>query len=250
MEYDLLDYNDLLRKFIAYLESNCDDLVGKQNKTRATLIEKKLRDFLQENVEFKVKCNSVFGVDFPNFNTDIKCTSVDEPQSSSPYRSISEKFFGLDYNILLIMYNEKNKQFKIERCVYIPKHLTGCKNGTRLLKKLTSEVKNNKLNKDISIRLLKAWLFSVEDISSNSITRVITNFIDGKINTEALIKKVNSWNIIEPLDVKPNWDDIWVRAMDSPIYEGVINYSPALQWRLQYRDLTKDIYPKDILGLK
>lgn len=250
MEYNLLDYNHLITNFINFIESNYDDLINVEVKTRSTLIEQKFKTFLSDNLDFEIEGNSALGVDLPIFNTDIKCTSISQPQSSSPYRSINEKLFGVDYNILLFVYSIDNGVFKIENCAYIPKHMTGCKNATKLLIKLTNEYNNNNISKNIAIKLLKGWFFTVEDMSSGGITRIITNFISGRMSTEDLIAQVNTWNICEPLDLKPDWNTIWDRAIISPPCEGVINYSFALQWRLQYTELTHDEYPQDILKIK
>lgn len=250
MEYNLLDYNDLITDFIDFIEINYDDLINVEVKTRSTLIEQKFKDFLSENLDFEIEGNSAFGIDLPIFNTDIKCTSISQPQSSSPYRSINEKLFGVDYNILLFIYSIDNNIFTIENCVYIPKHMTGCKNATRLLRKLTHEYNNNNITKNTAIKILKGWFFAVENISSAGVTNIITRFINDRISTEDLKNMVNTWNIFEPLDLKPNWDSIWNIAITDPPCEGVINYSFALQWRLQYKELTHDEYPDAILKIK
>lgn len=250
MEYNLLDYNHLITNFINFIESNYDDLINVEVKTRSTLIEEKFKTFLSDNLDFEIEGNSALGVDLPIFNTDIKCTSISRPQSSSPYISINEKLFGVDYNILLFVYSIDDDVFKVENCAYIPKHMTGCKNATRLLIKLTNEYNNNHISKTMAIKLLKGWFFTVENISSKGITDFIKNFINDRISTEDLISQVNTWSIYEPLDLKPDWDAIWDKAIDSPPSEGVINYSFALQWRLQYQELTHDEYPQDILKIK
>ena len=52
--------------------------------------------------------NSAKGVDLPPINTDIKVTSVKQPQSSCPFKSAREKIYGLDYNLLLFVYDKKD----------------------------------------------------------------------------------------------------------------------------------------------
>ena len=40
-------------------------------------------------------------------NTDIKVTSIKQPQSSCPFKSAREKVYGLDYDLLLFFYVKK-----------------------------------------------------------------------------------------------------------------------------------------------
>ena len=52
--------------------------------------------------------NSAKGIDLPAINTDIKVTSVKQPQSSCPFKSAREKIYGLNYNLLLFVYDKKD----------------------------------------------------------------------------------------------------------------------------------------------
>src|SRR6266508_5583091 len=52
--------------------------------------------------------SSAKGIDLPAINTDIKVTSIRQPQSSCPFRSAREKVYGLDYNLLLFVYEKKD----------------------------------------------------------------------------------------------------------------------------------------------
>jgi hypothetical protein len=53
--------------------------------------------------------SSAKGIDLPAINTDIKVTSVKQPQSSCPFKSAREKIYGLDYNLLLFVYDKKDE---------------------------------------------------------------------------------------------------------------------------------------------
>ena len=46
------------------------------------------------------------GIDLPGINTDIKVTSIKQPQSSCPFKSAREKVYGLDYDLLLFVYDK------------------------------------------------------------------------------------------------------------------------------------------------
>jgi hypothetical protein len=56
--------------------------------------------------------SSAKGIDLPAINTDIKVTSVKQPQSSCPFKSAREKIYGLDYNLLLFVYDKKDDEKK------------------------------------------------------------------------------------------------------------------------------------------
>lgn len=48
--------------------------------------------------------SSAKGLDLPSVNTDIKVTSVVQPQSSCPYRDSKQKIYGLGYNLIVFVY--------------------------------------------------------------------------------------------------------------------------------------------------
>jgi hypothetical protein len=81
--------------------------------------------------------SSAKGVDLPAINTDIKVTSVKQPQSSCPYRSAREKVYGLDYDLLLFVYDKKDDRKKRAAklnfvcCALIEQRCTGDYQTTR-----------------------------------------------------------------------------------------------------------------------
>src|SRR6266545_45443 len=50
--------------------------------------------------------SSAKSIDLPAINTDIKVTSVKQPQSSCPFKSARKKIYDLDYNLLLFVYDK------------------------------------------------------------------------------------------------------------------------------------------------
>jgi hypothetical protein len=52
--------------------------------------------------------NSARGIDFPSLGVDIKVTSIEQPQSSSPFTSARQKIFGLGYSLLVFVYEKKD----------------------------------------------------------------------------------------------------------------------------------------------
>jgi len=84
--------------------------------------------------------NSAMGIDLPAINTDIKVTSVKQPQSSCPFKSAREKVYGLDYNLLLFVYDKKDDPQKKAAmlnfvcCAFIEQSRTADYQTTRLLR--------------------------------------------------------------------------------------------------------------------
>jgi len=75
--------------------------------------------------------SSAKGIDLPGINADIKVTSIKQPQSSCPFKSAREKIYGLDYNLLLFVYDKKDDalsraaKLNFVCCAYIEQQCTG-----------------------------------------------------------------------------------------------------------------------------
>ena len=83
------------------------DLFGvTDGKAVGTYIEHKFQKYLDEHFIYE-KGSSAKGIDLPGKTiiTDIKVTSIKQPQSSSPFRDAKQKIFGLGYNLLIFVYN-------------------------------------------------------------------------------------------------------------------------------------------------
>jgi hypothetical protein len=76
-------------------------------KAVGTYIEHKFKDFLLSKYELQVG-SSANGIDLPSseINTDIKVTSIKQPQSSCPFKNAQQKIFGLGYNLLVFVYDK------------------------------------------------------------------------------------------------------------------------------------------------
>jgi hypothetical protein len=76
-------------------------------KAVGTYIEHKFKDFLLSKYELQVG-SSASGIDLPSseINTDIKVTSIKQPQSSCPFKNAQQKIFGLGYNLLVFVYDK------------------------------------------------------------------------------------------------------------------------------------------------
>lgn len=76
-------------------------------KAVGTLIEHKFQSHLNNKYEVTVG-SSARGIDLPSddIQTDIKVTSIRQPQSSCPFKDAKQKIFGLGYNLLVFVYDK------------------------------------------------------------------------------------------------------------------------------------------------
>jgi len=78
------------------------DLYGvTDGKAVGTFIEHKFSDYLDKNYNVEIG-SSANGIDMPSgdINTDIKVTSIEQPQSSCPFKNARQKIYGLGYKCL------------------------------------------------------------------------------------------------------------------------------------------------------
>lgn len=108
------------------------DLYGvTDGKAVGTYIEHKFQDYLSQEFSY-AKGSSARGIDLPGrLNTNIKVTSITQPQSSCPFKDAKQKIFGLGYNLLVIVYQKedepKNSTAKLDflSCIFLDKKKTG-----------------------------------------------------------------------------------------------------------------------------
>lgn len=76
-------------------------------KAVGTLIEQKFQNHLKNKYEVTLG-SSARGIDLPSddIQTDIKVTSIKQPQSSCPFKDAKQKIFGLGYNLLVFVYEK------------------------------------------------------------------------------------------------------------------------------------------------
>jgi len=167
-------------------------------KAVGTYIEHKFKDFLNEYYIVD-NGNSAKGIDLPapEINTDIKVTSIKQPQSSSPFKDAKQKIYGLGYNLLVFVYektdNNKNKTaiLDFKSCSFIEKERTADYTTTyRLI-----EMVNDGANKEDIIAYLNDKNIPADDITLTQIAKQI---------------------------------------LENPPELGYLTISNALQWRLQY----------------
>lgn len=80
-------------------------------KAVGTFVEHLFKEFLSERYDLVIG-NSANGLDLPSVNTDIKVTSIRQPQSSCPYKDSKQKIYGLGYNLLVFVYKKEDDEVK------------------------------------------------------------------------------------------------------------------------------------------
>jgi hypothetical protein len=176
---------------------NFPDLVGiTDGKAIGTAVEHRIKNFLTERFEVEIG-NSASGIDLPSpeINTDIKVTSIKQPQSSCPYTSSRQKIFGLGYNLLVLVYDKGSSDgshLNYTNCTFIEKSRTS---DFLLTKKLKEMILEGAIKEDI-----------------------IGYFYDKQLPGDEIVL-----------------DQLADEVMQSEITQGYLTISNALQWRLQYR---------------
>ncbi len=172
-------------------------------KAVGTFIEHKFQNHLAAKYEYQ-KGSSANGIDFPSrsLNTDVKVTSVKQPQSSCPFRNARQKIYGLGYNLLIFVY-EKNDDprratatLDFLNCSFIHQHRTGDFQITKALRQML----DNEANADDIIAYLSDRNLPTDEIALNALAEEI---------------------------------------LTNPPEQGYLTISNALQWRLQYGRIVK-----------
>ena len=177
---------------------NFPELIGvTDGKAVGTFVEHRLKKYLSERYDVIVG-NSASGIDFPSpdINTDMKVTSVKQPQSSCPYKSSRQKIFGLGYNLLILVYNKKDTEstccLNFLNCTFIDKTRTA---DFTVTKRLIEMLKDGANRADIIA------YFEDRNIPGDEITL----------------------------------DQLADEVMQNGVPQGYLTISNALQWRLQYQ---------------
>ncbi|MCE5330778.1 MAG: restriction endonuclease [Bacteroidales bacterium] len=168
-------------------------------KAVGTHIEHKFQLHLNSKYETTIG-SSANGIDLPSEDilTDIKVTSIKQPQSSCPFKDAKQKIFGLGYNLLIFVYDKiddsktKTASLNFVSCSFISKERTADYTTTFRLREM---VKDNAIVEDIV-----AYLFD-KNIPADEIT------------LNQLAKQI----------------------LSTPPVQGYLTISNALQWRLQYQ---------------
>jgi hypothetical protein len=168
-------------------------------KAVGTLIEQAFQNHLKEKFEVIIG-NSATGIDLPSEDilTDIKVTSIKQPQSSCPFKDSKQKIFGLGYNLLVFVY----------------------------------EKKDDPITKTATLKFVSCSFISKERTADYTTTFRLREMLNDNANSDDIFAYLNDKHIpADELTLKKMADQI----LKSPPEQGYLTISNALQWRLQYQ---------------
>lgn len=176
----------------------CEELFGvTDGKAVGTFVEHLFQSYLSDKYEMTVG-SSANGLDLPSINTDIKVTSIKQPQSSCPYSNSMQKIYGLGYNLIVLVYkksddeNQRKGLLDFVSCSFIEDKRTADYQMTTGIRKII----NNKGNSDDIFAFLSDRKIPADEVTLNNMAE----------------------------DILKNPPEI-----------GYLTISNALQWRLQYK---------------
>lgn len=170
-------------------------------KAVGTYLEHKFSDHLVSiGYEFE-RGNSATGIDFPNLGEglgiDMKVTSINQPQSSCPFRSARQKIYGLGYGLIVFVYDKLDDP--------------------------TTKSARLKITSSLFVRHDKTADFQL--------TRGIIEILRNEGNVDDLIGFMTEKNLpVDEIEIKKIAEDLILH----PPTQGYLTISNALQWRLQY----------------
>ena len=119
------------KSFAAYISQQAiPELYGiTDGKKVGTYIELRLNEYLADRYTY-VPGSAAIGIDFPELEVDVKATSLTQPQSSSPFRSATQKVYGLGYGLLVFVYEKvddlstQTTRLTIQHVIFIARERT------------------------------------------------------------------------------------------------------------------------------
>jgi hypothetical protein len=167
-------------------------------KAVGTHIEAKFKQHLFSLYNTEVG-NAASGIDLPALNilTDIKVTSIKQPQSSCPFKDAKQKIFGLGYNLLVFVYDKKD----------------------------------DPLSKTAILDFVSCNFIEKERTGDYQTTLNLRQLIENKAILEEIMAYLNDRNI--PAD-DIALQKLAEQILKTPPQQGYLTISNALQWRLQY----------------
>lgn len=165
-------------------------------KAVGTFVEHLFKDYLEQQYEMTVG-SSANGLDLPSVNTDIKVTSIKQPQSSCPFKDSKQKIYGLGYNLIVFVYR-KLDDVQTEK---------GC------------------------LDFLSCSFIESSRTADYQTTTGILNIIANNGNADDVFAFLVDHNIpSDEVSLMNMAEDI----LNNPPKVGYLTISNALQWRLQY----------------
>lgn len=165
-------------------------------KAVGTFVEHLFKGYLSERYDLTIG-NSANGLDLPSVNTDIKVTSIRQPQSSCPYKDSKQKIYGLGYNLIVFVYKKEDDEQK----------------------------KKGKLT------FLSCTFVDAKRTTDYQTTTGLLNIINNNGNADDVFAFLSDHKI--PAD-EVTLSNMAIEILKNPPTIGYLTISNALQWRLQY----------------
>lgn len=168
-------------------------------KAVGTYLELKFRLYLRRCGYIFAEGNAASGLDFPDLKLDMKVTSIKQPQSSCPFRSIRQKVFGLGYSLIVFVYSKTDNSktrtatLQITDTIFVDEKCTADYQMTKGLREI---LEGGDANEDDLMAFMAERSLTAEEFELKRLAE-------------------------EVMKTKPN--------------QGYLTISPALQWRLQYK---------------
>ncbi len=167
-------------------------------KAIGTYLEHKFRAYLTACGYVYELGNAASGLDFPGLAVDLKVTSIRQPQSSCPFRSIRQKVFGLGYSLLVFVY----------------------------------EKSDDHANRSALLRMTDTIFVEASRTADFQMTRGLRRILDEEGNEDDLMAFMAERSLTtDEHELRALAAEILVRRPE----QGYLTISPALQWRLQYK---------------
>jgi len=174
-----------------------DELFGvTDGKAVGTFVEHLFKNYLKERYDLTIG-NSANGLDLPSINTDIKVTSIKQPQSSCPYKDSKQKIYGLGYNLIVFVYKKEDDEKR----------------------------KKGMLN------FLSCSFIESKRTADYQTTTGLLNIIKNNGNADDIFAFLSDHKI--PVD-EVTLNNMATEILKNPPTIGYLTISNALQWRLQY----------------
>ena len=165
-------------------------------KAVGTYLEDKFKNYLRTKYNFE-EGNSANGIDFPGLQVDMKVTSINQPQSSCPFKSARQKIDGLGYSLLVFVY-EKTDSAK---------------------------------SKTANLNILHTIYVDANRTADHQPTVGIANILENNGNKADLIAFMSD-RYLPVSDIEA--ENLAQEILSNPPKIGFLTISNALQWRLQY----------------
>lgn len=166
-------------------------------KAVGTYIEHAFHDYLKEKGFEYERGSSALGIDFPALEVDMKTTRVTQPQSSCPFEKASQKVYGLNYHLVVFVY-EKRDDSKTQSAHLDFRH---------------------------------AIFVEKEHTADYQTTKGIIGILERRGNKDDIVAFLEERNL--PLD-EIGRQELAEQILKNPPWQGYLTISNALQWRLQY----------------